>query len=163
MLMEDLYRGKISPYSTIMTKNGKARDRLDKAQEALLAALPEEKRSLIDASQDAYMELVMDEGEAAFAEGVKFGIRLMTEIFSIQICVRLIGRGGQCACECVLHAEESFSQQPAYQKQGRVHRAASVATQINHNIFNRTVFTINHRMGFDDHANRIFGKIAAII
>ena len=57
MLMEDLYRGKISPYS-----------------------LPEEKRSLIDASQDAYMELVMDEGEAAFAEGVAFGVRLMMEI-----------------------------------------------------------------------------------
>ena len=27
------------------------------------------------------MELVMDEGEAAFAEGVRFGIRLMMEIF----------------------------------------------------------------------------------
>ena len=84
MLMEDLYRGKISPYSTITTKNSDARDRLDKAQEEILAALPEEKRSLIDASQDAYMELVMDEGEAAFAEGVKFGIRLMTEIFSTE-------------------------------------------------------------------------------
>ncbi|MBR3020209.1 MAG: hypothetical protein IKH57_24605 [Clostridia bacterium] len=82
MLMEDLYRGKISPYSTIMTKNGKARDRLDKAQEELLAALPEEKKPLIDASQDAYMELVMDEGEAAFAEGVAFGVRLMMEILS---------------------------------------------------------------------------------
>ena len=81
MLMEDSYRGKISPYSTIMTKNGKARDRLDKALEELLAALPEEKKPLIDASQDAYMELVMDEGEAAFAEGVAFGIRLMMEIF----------------------------------------------------------------------------------
>lgn len=81
MLMEDLYRGKISPYSTITVKNTGARDRLDKAQEEILAALPEEKRSLIDASQDAYMELVMDEGEAAFAEGVAFGIRLMMEIF----------------------------------------------------------------------------------
>ena len=80
MLMEDLYRGKISPYSTIMTKNTSARDRLDKAQEELLAALPEEKKPLIDASQDAYMELVMDEGEAAFAEGVAFGVRLMMEI-----------------------------------------------------------------------------------
>ncbi len=82
MLMEDLYRGKISPYSTITTKNSDARDRLDKAQEEILAALPEEKRSLIDASQDAYMELVMDEGEAAFAEGVAFGVRLMMEILS---------------------------------------------------------------------------------
>ena len=81
MLMEDLYRGKISPYSTITTKNSDARDRLDAAQEKIIQALPEEKRSLIDASQDAYMELVMDEGEAAFAEGVAFGIRLMMEIF----------------------------------------------------------------------------------
>ena len=81
MLMEDLYRGKISPYSIITVKNTSARDRLDKAQEELLAALPEEKKPLIDASQDAYMELVMDEGEAAFAEGVRFGILLMMEIF----------------------------------------------------------------------------------
>lgn len=82
MLLEDLYRGKISPYSNIITKNGDARDRLNAAQEALLAALPEDKRSLIDASQDAFMELVMDEAEAAFAEGVAFGIRLMMEIFN---------------------------------------------------------------------------------
>ena len=64
-------------------KNTSARDRLDKAQEEILAALPEEKRSLIDASQDAYIELVMDEGEAAFSEGVAFGICLMMEIFTI--------------------------------------------------------------------------------
>ena len=80
MLIEDLYRGKISPYSTITVKNSAARDRLEAAQEEILAALPEEKRSLIDGSQDAYMELVMDEGEAAFAEGVAFGIRLMMEV-----------------------------------------------------------------------------------
>ena len=77
---KEYYRGKISPYSTITVKNTSARDRLDAAQEKIIQALPEEKRSLIDASQDAYMELVMDEGEAAFAEGVKFGIRLMMEI-----------------------------------------------------------------------------------
>jgi hypothetical protein len=50
MLKEDLYRGKISPYSTITVKNSNIRDRLNKAHEAILAALPEEKRSLIDAS-----------------------------------------------------------------------------------------------------------------
>ena len=33
MLIEDLYRGKISPYSTITMKNSAARDRLDAAQE----------------------------------------------------------------------------------------------------------------------------------
>lgn len=82
MLLEDLYRGKVSPYSTIITKNSDARDRLDEAQEALLAALPEEGKPLIDASQDAFMTLVMDEAEAAFAEGVRFGLRLMMEIFN---------------------------------------------------------------------------------
>ncbi len=81
MLLEDLYRGKISPYSSIIMKNSDARDRLDKAQEALLAALPEEKKPLIDTSQDAFMTLVMDEAEAAFAEGVRLGVRLMMEIF----------------------------------------------------------------------------------
>ena len=86
MLMEDLYRGKISPYATITAKNGKALDRLEKAQEAILASLPEEKKHLIDASQDAYMELVMDEGEAAFAEGVAFGIRLMIEVGGAAKC-----------------------------------------------------------------------------
>lgn len=50
MLKEDLYRGKISPYSTITVKNSNIRDRRNKAHEAILAALPEEKRSLIDAS-----------------------------------------------------------------------------------------------------------------
>lgn len=84
MLMQDLYRGKISPYSTITTKNSDAWNHLDAAQEEIIQALPEEKRSLIDASQDAYMELVMDEGEAAFAEGVAFGIRLMVEIFAME-------------------------------------------------------------------------------
>ena len=81
MLIEDLYRGKISPYSTITAKNSDARDRLDAVQEALLAALPEEKKALIDSSQEAFMTLVMDEAEAAFAEGVRLGVRLMMEIF----------------------------------------------------------------------------------
>ncbi len=79
-ILEDLYRGKISPYSTITAKNSDARNRLDAAQEALIAALPEEKKALIDASQDAFMTLVMDEAEAAFAEGVAFGVRLMVEV-----------------------------------------------------------------------------------
>ena len=79
-ILEDLYRGKISPYSTITAKNSDARNRLDAAQEALIAALPEEKKALIDASQDAFMTLVMDETEAAFAEGVAFGVRLMVEV-----------------------------------------------------------------------------------
>lgn len=56
--------------------------RLDKAQEAILAALPEEKKELVDKSQDAFMTLVMDEAEAAFMEGMCLGVRLMMDIFT---------------------------------------------------------------------------------
>ena len=51
-------------------------DRLTQLQEEILAALPEDKKELVDAAQDAFMEMVMDEGEAAFAEGVRLGVRL---------------------------------------------------------------------------------------
>ena len=56
-------------------------DRLTQLQEEILAALPEEKKALVDATQDAFLEMVMDEGEAAFAQGVRLGIRLMAEVF----------------------------------------------------------------------------------
>ena len=81
MILTDLYRRKISPYSSVVANNKESRDRLDSAQEAIIQALPEEKKPLIDASQDAFMTLIMDEAEAAFAEGVRFGVRLMMEIF----------------------------------------------------------------------------------
>ena len=57
-------------------------DRLTQLQEEILAALPEEKKALVDATQDAFLEMVMDEGEgeAAFAEGVRLGIRLMIAV-----------------------------------------------------------------------------------
>ena len=35
--------------------------------------------ALVDATQDAYLEMVMDEGEVAFAEGVRIGIMVMAE------------------------------------------------------------------------------------
>ncbi|MBR3017880.1 MAG: hypothetical protein IKH57_12540 [Clostridia bacterium] len=49
-------------------------------QEEILAALPEEKRPLMDSVQDAINTLLMDEGESAFIEGVTFGVRLMMEV-----------------------------------------------------------------------------------
>ena len=52
--------------------------------EEILASLPEEKKELVDAAQDAFMEMVMDEAEAAFAEGVRLGIRLMVEVYRLQ-------------------------------------------------------------------------------
>lgn len=59
-------------------------DRLTQLQEEILAALPEDKKELVDAAQDAFMEMVMDEGEAAFAEGVRLGVRLMVEVYRQQ-------------------------------------------------------------------------------
>ena len=49
-------------------------------QEEILAALPEEKRPLMDSVQDEINTLMMDEGESAFIEGVTFGVRLMMEV-----------------------------------------------------------------------------------
>ena len=55
-------------------------DKLMALQEEILAALPEEKRPLMDSVQDAINTLLMDEGESAFIEGVTFGVRLMMEV-----------------------------------------------------------------------------------
>ena len=78
MILEDLYRGKYATIENLIVHNDD--DKLMAIQEKILAALPEDKKELVDTAQDAFMELVMDEGEAAFAEGVAFGIRLMMEV-----------------------------------------------------------------------------------
>ena len=79
MILEDLYRGKYAPIESMTVHNDP--DKLTTIQEKILAALPEDKKELVDAAQDAFMEMVMDEGEAAFAQGVRLGIQLMTEVF----------------------------------------------------------------------------------
>ena len=78
MILEDLYRGKYAPIESMAVHND--HDRLMRLQEEIVAALPEEKKELVDATQDAFLEMVMDEGEAAFAEGVCLGVRLITEV-----------------------------------------------------------------------------------
>lgn len=78
MILEDLYCGKYAPIESMTVHND--HDRLTKLQEEILTALPEDKKELVDATQDAFTEMVMDEGEAAFAEGVRFGVHLMSEI-----------------------------------------------------------------------------------
>ncbi len=80
MILEDLYRGKYAPIESMAVHND--HDRLMQLQEEIIAALPEEKKALVDATQDAFLEMVMDEGEAAFAEGVRLGIRLMIAVKS---------------------------------------------------------------------------------
>ena len=79
MILEDLYRGKYAPIESMTVHND--HDKLTAIQEKILAELPEDKKELVDAAQDTFMEMVMDEGEAAFAQGVRLGIRLMAEVF----------------------------------------------------------------------------------
>ena len=55
-------------------------DKFMALQEEILAALPEEKRPVMDSVQDEINTLLMDEGESAFIEGVTFGVRLMMEV-----------------------------------------------------------------------------------
>ena len=82
MILEDLYRGKNAPIESMVVHND--HDRLMRLQEEIVAALPEEKKELVDATQDAFLEMVMDEGEAAFAEGVRLGVRLITEVYGLR-------------------------------------------------------------------------------
>ena len=79
MILEDLYRGKYEPIVSITVHHD--HDKLTQLLEEILASLPEEKKELVDAAQDAFMEMEMDEAEAAFAEGVRLGVRLMAEVY----------------------------------------------------------------------------------
>ncbi len=79
MILEDLYCGKYTPTESITVHHD--HDKLTQLLEEILAALPKEKKELVDAAQDAFMEMVMDEAEAAFAEGVRLGVRLMAEVY----------------------------------------------------------------------------------
>ena len=74
-----IYRVEYAPYRR-KDQNSSDYDKLIARQEEILAALPEEKRSLMDSAQDAINTLLMDEGESAFIEGVTFDVRLMMEV-----------------------------------------------------------------------------------
>lgn len=52
-------------------------------REEILTAPPEGKKDLVDATQNIFMEMVIDEAEAAFKEGVRLGIRLMAEVYGV--------------------------------------------------------------------------------
>ena len=77
MILEDLYRGKYIPSEHISARND--HDEFEQLQEDILAALPEDKKGLMEDFQHSFMEILMDEGEAAYAEGVRIGVQLMIE------------------------------------------------------------------------------------
>ncbi len=78
-ILLQIYRGEYAPYRR-KDHNSSGYDKLMALQEEILAALPEEKRPLMDSVQDEINTLLMDEGESAFIEGVTFGVRLMMEV-----------------------------------------------------------------------------------
>ena len=54
MILEDLYRGKYAPIESITGRND--HDRLTQLQEEILAALPQKKKALVNATLDAFMK-----------------------------------------------------------------------------------------------------------
>ncbi len=78
-ILLQIYRGEYAPYRR-KDQNSSGYDKFMVLQEEILAALPEEKRPLMDSVQDEINTLLMDEGESAFIEGVTFGVRLMMEV-----------------------------------------------------------------------------------
>ena len=78
-ILLQIYRGEYAPYRR-KDQNSSGYDKLMTLQEEIMAALPEEKRPLMDSVQDEINTLLMDEGESAFIEGVTFGVRLMMEV-----------------------------------------------------------------------------------
>ncbi len=78
-ILLQIYRGEYAPYRR-KDQNSSGYDKFMALQEEILAALPEEKRPLMDSVQDEINTLLMDEGESAFIEGVIFGVRLMMEV-----------------------------------------------------------------------------------
>ena len=71
--------GEYAPYRR-KDQNSSGHDKLMALQEEILAALPEEKRPMMDSVQDEINTLLMDEGESAFIEDVTFGVRVMMEV-----------------------------------------------------------------------------------
>ena len=78
-ILQKVYRGEYAPYRR-RDQHSSGYDKLMALQEEILAALPEEKRPMMDSVQDEINTLLMDEGESAFIEGVTFGVRLMMEV-----------------------------------------------------------------------------------
>ena len=78
-ILLQIYRGEYAPYRR-KDQNSSGHDKLMALQEEILAALPEEKRPMMDSVQDEINTLLMDEGESAFIEGVTFGVRVMMEV-----------------------------------------------------------------------------------
>lgn len=69
-----IYRGEYAPYRR-KDQNSSSYDKLMALQKEILAALPEEKRPVMDSVHDAINTFLMDEGEYSFIEGVTFGGR----------------------------------------------------------------------------------------
>ena len=66
-ILLQIYRGEYAPYRR-KDQNSSGYDKLMVLQKGILAALPEEKRPVMDSVHDAINTFLMDEGEYSFIE-----------------------------------------------------------------------------------------------
>jgi len=82
-ILEKLYDGEIIPSETAVPDTEEYREKLQKKKrlaEEIKNALPADKSELVDRLTALCLSIAEDECRCTYAEGVRFGIDLMTEI-----------------------------------------------------------------------------------
>ena len=80
----------------------------------------------------------------------------------VKVHVRPVDGGGHCAGGHVLDAEGRVAKHPAQHKDRRVHRAAQVVAQIQHNVFDRAVRAGDLLVGMDDQGDGVVRRLAVL-
>ena len=82
-----LYRGEVYPEEQILPQSGEARaakKERNKWEDKLEATLSKKQARILERMQDAEAAYATLECEASCAEGVRFGIQLMRELFPLE-------------------------------------------------------------------------------
>lgn len=82
-----LYKGKIYPEEQLLPQSKEAcaaRRERGKWEDKLKSTLSKKQARLLEKMQDAEASCATLECEAAFAEGIRFGIQLMRELFPLE-------------------------------------------------------------------------------
>lgn len=82
-ILDELYNGNISPAESAVPDSEEYREMLQEKNrivEELKKAVPTEKLPLVDKLTSLFMSITEEECRCLYAEGVRFGINLMTEV-----------------------------------------------------------------------------------
>lgn len=83
-LLRKLFRGDLSPYENPAPDSEKYRNAVKKQQEAqnaLRSSLTGDQTALLDSAYSLGMEIAVMELEKVYGDGIRFGVRLMMELF----------------------------------------------------------------------------------